>query len=985
MAIIGNIYPMRISTIFAPVVGVLLVLGVVGPVSAQRPSEENEQLERPAVAPSNIGAFKDFNSLPESLRKNATLARMLHDYKLRAGADGYIDQSARAEAFEDAKAALTRETANPAKVSGSKLPVFADAWTNIGPTNSAGCTRALAIDPKNGSIAYAGAAGGGLWKTTNAGGSWTPLTDNLLPNQGVAAIGIDPKNTNTIFLGSGDAVYNSISLVGSGLYKSTDGGANWSHIAASTFTGTVNKVLVNPLNSNIVLACNYSKPGIYRSTDGGSSFTKVYPTAGNATAVIWDIVAADVINNKQVFFAVEGNTPGGSSTQAGIYRSSDDGATWSKITNGLPAGNTIGKAALGIPNNKTHVYCLISNPSGDLTGLYASTNSGAGFSKVNSTPTDVFNIGYGAQGFYDLYLGVSPGFGTTDTLYIGGIIAYRSTNSGSSWTQYVNTPNDNIHVDQQCIAIDPSNSKNLLMGCDGGVYRSTNGGASWSYRSNNMHSMRVYHLGLSKLDSKTTLAGFQDQGIWNAYKGQNPSQLWGGDGFQPMVDPSDANVIYAENQYGSIWKSNDGGQNFNYINDQSFEPYADWDAPLKMAPHNHLTVFTGRTDVWRSIDGGSSWDPISNGLGNPYILSLGLSPANSNVYWAGCDGGKIYVTTSAGGSWNDVSTGVPKVAITSIVCHPLVDDFALISVAATSKNQARVLLTTDQGADWTDVSGSGTTALPGVPVYGVALDSVNPATTWYAATDYGIYYTLNGGQSWSVAGTGLGLAACTDVQVHANKTTIRVGTYGRSIWEGNVNVLPVEMTGLTATKTSAGTSLIWKTANERGNTGFWVERSFNYQAFTDLGFVPGSGTTNDEHSYGFVDTMKTSGVYIYRLKQMDLDGSAHLSNTVEVSYGESAAFRLDQNYPNPFSLASGATRIHFELPAEATASLKIFSAEGKLIKALLDNTELTGGPHDVSWDGTDNGGNTVASGSYYYSLETATGEHLSGKMVVVSK
>jgi photosystem II stability/assembly factor-like uncharacterized protein len=966
--------------------------------------ERGESLSKPASSPTTVGFFKELNALPESVRLTSAFARLLHEYKLKAGPDGYIDVDARLASIEQSKADLVRDATASYKSAGSKLPVFADAWQNIGPISSsnppvsAGCTKALAIDPTNTNIVYAGAAGGGVWKTTNATATtptWTALTDLVIPDLAVASIAIDPSNPNTIYVGSGDPSIAIDGLGGSGLYRSTNAGSSWSRIAASTFSKTVNKVFVHPTNSDIVFACNYANSnGIYRSTNGGTSFTKVYPTSGFAKGVIWDIIPAQTIAGKLIMYMVEGNNPGGNQAECGVYKSVDDGATWAKIsTAGLPSGDEFGKAALAIPKGTlSTVYCFIALPDGNLKGLYRSTNSGAQFSAI-TVPSTVFKPSgqQGAQGWYDLYLAASPGSASNDTLFIGGVEAYRSFDKGSTWQSYSDYQNHfDIHVDHQSIAIDPVNSKRVWIGTDGGVYRSTDAGQNWVYKSSGMLTMRSYHIALDKSDFKRTFSGFQDQGLWRTYSGQAAYWAGLGDGFQPIVDPTNSNVVYAEQPNGDLVKSTSAGSagSFNDINPSTSEQ-TEWDSPFNMAPHNNQTLFSARVRLWRTQNGGSTWAPISNDFyGGSTIEAVGLSPANSNVFWLGYGGGKIQLTTDGGSNWSEKSSGIPSALVRSIVCHPTNADFAVIGLSATSTNSARVMVTTNGGSSWTNVSGTTGHLLPGTTVNCVALDSVNPATTWYAATNNGIYYTLDGGANWGIAGSGIGLASCNDVQVHANKVTIRVGTHGRSIWEANANLLPVELTGLTAIKTSKGTELHWKTDSEINSSGFWVQRSYNYSPFEDLTFVPGAGTSNTVRDYSALDTKTDAGYYIYRLKQVDLDGSEHISNTVDVTYGNMSALRLDQNFPNPFVLqvtATPSTRVRFYLPENEIVSLKIYNSGGAIVKTLISFELRASGEQNVLWDGTDGSGTPVASGEYFYTLETEHDGSMTKKMIVLQQ
>ncbi len=963
----------------------------------QTESSENELLKSAVTVPNEIGVYKGINSIPEAIRKTKPFARLLSDMQHTSGLNGIYERQTRIEAFGQSQSDLFRDAMIADKVSGSKLPVFSAAWVNVGPVNTGGCTKALAFHPTDGNTIYAGAAAGGVWKTTNAGSSWTPLTDLVIPDLAVASIAVDPSSPNTIYVGSGDPSVASDGLPGTGLYKSTDAGSTWNRMASATLTGGVNKVLVHPTNSNIVFACSYDNGrGVYRSTNGGVTFTKVF----TAAAVIWDIISAQKIGNQLLMYFVEGNQPGGTSTECGVYKSLDDGATWIKISvGGLPAGNTIGKSALAIPSgDKTKVYCLMAKPDGNLQGLYLSTNSGVLFNQVATVPSSIFNPnGNGPQGWYDLYLAIAPTTTPNDTLYIGGVEAYYSFNSGNSWTAYSDySGTHNVHVDNQSIAIDPTNSRRVYTGTDGGVYRSIDAGQTWTYRSAGMETMRFYHIGLDKNDFLKTYAGAQDQGTWKVTSGQSPSQIFGGDGFQPIVDPSNSNTIYAEGPVGDLFKSTNGGGNFTSIDDPAFvqgnanfEP-SDWETPFAMAPKNSSTLFTGRQRLWQSVNGGSSWNAISPTLVlNNYtylIESIGLSPANNQHFWTGYQGGKIRLTTDGGSNWADKSTGLPGSTVRSIVCHPTDAAWALAAFESYG-NAVRVMRTTNSGTSWTNVSGT-TAKLPGVPVNCVALDSTSPSTVWYAATDNGIYYTRDAGVTWSIAGSGLGLAPCWDVQVHANKTTIRVGTHGRSIWEGNVNILPVELTGLSATKTITGTKLDWKTDSERSNSGFKVERSYNYATFEELSFIPGAGNSNTEISYNYFDPKHDDGYYIYRLEQVDLDGSTHLSNIVEVRYGAASALRLDQSFPNPFfagSAATGSARIRYELPNPDEVTLKFVSVSGAVVRTLIDHQTQQAGEQNIFWDGTDDKGLPVASGVYYYRLDTKSGSSLWNKMILVTK
>jgi photosystem II stability/assembly factor-like uncharacterized protein len=964
------------------------------PLAAQEVKEE-EVLKVPFKTTSEVGAFKELNHYPESIRRSKPFARYMHRFQRVADENGTYDATARYEAFTESQGHLLRESYKQSKGENS---IFADAWVNIGPSNFGGCTKTLAIHPTTPSTIYAGAAGGGVWKTTNSGASWTPLTDLVIPDLATVSIAIDPNNTNTIYAGSGDGSFSANALAGTGLYKSTNAGGSWTKIGATQLSRTVNKVLVHPTNSSVVFACNFdgtgsNGKGLYRSTNGGTSFTRVFPATKNADGVIWDVVQGATISGKTIFYLVEGNVGSGTSSECGIYKSIDDGVTWGKLsTSTLPEGALIGKAALACPRaNQSKLYCFMATPSGNLRGLYRSIDGGTSFSSV-TVPNTIFSPNGGTgQGWYDLCIGISPnssGTGTNDTVLIGGVEAYRTYNGGSSWTSYSDYGgNSAVHVDHHAIAFNPISSKQIFIGNDGGIYKSTNAGSTWNYSSNNYHTMRFYHIGLDKTDYKATMGGTQDQGSWRTYLGNAPSFRLGGDGFHTIIDPNTPSTYYCEGPYGELYKITNNST-VTPITGGSFEPESAWDTPFIMAPKSNTTLYTGRTKVWKSTDQGNSWDDISPVLSSSHIQALAVSPSNTNVIFAGLTGGRIKKTTNGGADWTDENT-LASPTVESIVCHPRDASWALISLASTSTNAPRVMLTTNGGEDWTNKSGTAAaTRLPGVPVSQVALDSTDPANIWYAATDNGMYYTRDAGVTWSIAGSGIGLSPCWDVQVHPNKITIRVGTHGRSIWEANANILPVELTSLTAQRTLAGTSLSWATESETTNSGFKVQRSFNYAEFEDIAFVPGAGNSNIHRDYSYLDTKIDAGYYIYRLKQIDLDGAEHLSNIVEVRYGSDGTTRLDQNFPNPYILnATGAsmTKIRFAIPTNDKATLAIYSITGDLIRTLLRSEELPAGEQIVNWDGKDENGGLVADGVYQYTLVLESGTKLWNKMVVIKQ
>ncbi len=989
-------------------------------VRAQSTSEiegrEEEVLEHPVFAPFDSGEYSIFNRLPESIRKMKPLARALDEFTRQAGTSGIIDGDARWNAFEQAKADLLK-SANIAMKGTPSKPLISTAWTNSGLIGSGipsgGCTSAIAIDPKNTNIIYAGATAGGMWKTTDAGSSWISLTDLLIPNQSIASISIDPVTTSTIYIGTGYGFAGIDELKGTGMYKSTDAGSTWTRISSSAFTTTTTtlKVLVHPLQPNIVFASNYNgaaaTKGLWRSIDYGATWTHVVTPA----QPIWDIVPGATIGGVTILYYVEGNNVGESvSGECGVYKSVNDGASWTKIsTTSLPSGSLIGRSALACPTGAANrVFALFSNIDGDTLGLYRSVDNGGSWTVLPLKETSgddargFLNAGAGAQGWYDLTLGVSPNSKTHDTILIGGVEAHVNFSDGSGWYNFSGyNVNGGPHVDHHAVAFDPKDPTIIYVGTDGGIYRSIDAGQSWALRSTNMITGRFYHVGLDRNDDRNTWAGAQDQGTWKMTSGASPSVRLGGDGFQAIVSPASSNTVYGELPQGELYKTTNG-TNFGqigaaYFNDTNNPP---WNTPFKMSPLTSNTLYCGRAKVWRTTDAGASWAPISAAYSNQ-VSALGVSQVSSLILWAGTYG-SISRTTNGGTNWTS-STGNPTAATaTCIVSNWQNPAFALASFY--TAGTGRVVVSSDTGHSWTDASGGTGAALPAAGVNCLAIDSVHPFTTWYAGTDNGVYYTTDAGSHWVIAGGGVGLVTVRDVQLGANKTTLRIATFGRGIWEVNANTLPVELSSLTAIPGASGTRLEWHTDSEIDNAGFYVERSIDGAAFEDLGFVTGLGSSNTRHFYSYSDPSTKPGDYLYQLKQVDLNGTTHYSNHVEVHFGPDIKPVLFQNYPNPFLLGtapqpaplysifgddgglepSAVTHLKYYLPTPDEVTLKIFNSAGMLTRTLIDHQTIDAGEHGLDWDGRSNEGSQAGGGAYFLVMELASGYRSTVKMLQMS-
>jgi photosystem II stability/assembly factor-like uncharacterized protein len=979
--------------------------------NAQEPAVEHsdaETLSQPITAVSDSGVYKHINEIPESIRRSRPFARDFHEMARRAGSSGVIDQAGYLQAFQQAQQNLLRSSENAA-LKSSHSTSLSGIWTNIETSNSdtvkiAGCTSAIVFDPKHPNIMYAGGSGGGVWKSLDTGATWAPLTDNILPNSAIASIAVDPVNTNILYVGTGYCYSANVSYNGSGLYKSSDGGGTWQKLTVPGNAQSYVKILVHPTKDNIVFASSFDGAhSLYRSTDGGSTWTSVL-----SQGVVWDLVAAPAPNGATTFYAIDGsNTSSGIGTStAGVYKSIDDGATWSRVTtsSNFPSSSNTGRAAIASPlmaPNK--IFALMSDRVGDSVWLYRSTDSGANWTQLD-VPQSLFqpNISNAGQGWYDLYLAVTPNSIQFDTLYIGGVEAYVNYGHGGGWLNFSgysqNLPHSSPHVDHHSFAINPVNSNIVYDGDDGGVYRNTNAGEGdiWQYWSTGMITNRFYHIGIWHSSSNVTWAGAQDQGTWQFVKdsiAKVPGP--GGDGMQPIVSTGNANgtTVFAEDIDGQVFETLNGGGSWRTITNSSvLTDEAGWNSPFKMSPINHGTtsayqiLYLGRQYLWQSTNGGNSWTRLNVSFSQSsdldYTTAIGLTTFNSNLIYAAGYNNQFKTSKDFGATWTPNHT-LPGGKVTSIATSWRDTNLVVISLDG---NATKVMMSDNQALTWTNVSGTTGAMLPNCNIESVALDSLAPLTTWYAGTDFGMYFTTDAGQHWYASAGGLGLFPCRDVQICPNKTTIRVATFGRGIWEALLPLAPtngVEWTSLSAQKTTNGTALSWFTQGEPSGATFYVERSFDGNAFESIGSIPGEGASQYRHDYSYTDPAALPGTYLYHIHEVNTDGTEIQTNNVELHYGLDQLLSY-QSYPNPFVVnGSTAAAIQYELPGRDEVTIRIFNITGAPIRTLFASHYREGGIQTEQWDGRDDAGVLVPAGAYLYSIQTNQYGTMTNKMVVV--
>ena len=440
-------------------------------------------------------------------------------------------------------------------------------WVQSGPTNIGGRITDVEIPPDDMSTIYLGASTGGVMKSTDFGQTWNNLFGNV-PVVSVGDIAIDPNNTSVLYVGTGEANSSSFSFLGNGMYKSTDAGQTWQHSGLEN-SAYIARVIVDYSNSQRVFAaaCGYlfsynDQRGIYRTTDGGASWERVL-YLNDSTAGI-DIVQ-DPVNPEILYAAMWERTRGleyrnSFGNSSGIWKSTDGGDTWTEMTNGVPKGNNVGRIGLTIAKSNPDVlyafYTLYGYPD-DEVGVYKTANGGQNWTRTNDGALQYMNSNFG---WYLGQIRVNPE--NENQVYVMGVSIFRSDNGGNIWNDL--SYND-IHVDHHALFFDETNNR-VIEGNDGGLYYSNTSGDTW-IKFYNIPLTQFYAIDIDYLNPNRIYGGTQDNNTIRTLTGSisDWGPILGGDGMYTLVDYTNSDVIYAESQWGNLYRSDDGGYNMNYI------------------------------------------------------------------------------------------------------------------------------------------------------------------------------------------------------------------------------------------------------------------------------------------------------------------------------------------------------------------------------------------------------------------------------------
>ena len=677
-------------------------------------------------------------------------------------------------------------------------------WRMIGPFRG-GRVNAVSGVPGQPTIFYFGSVGGGVWKSNNSGRTWTPVFDAQLIAS-IGAIGVAPSNPNVVYVGTGEADMRSQISYGNGMYKSTDAGKTWTHIGLDG-TRQIGRVLVDPKNPNLVFVAALGhaygpnpERGVYRTRDGGATWQKVLFKSESVGAID---LAFDS-QNSQIIYATLWNTrrppwsiyPPSYGPDSGIFKSIDDGTTWTPLTNGIPSEG-LGHIGIAVaPTNRNRIYAIVDAKAG---GLYASDNAGASWSLVSGDKR------IWGRGWYFCKVTVDPK--NPDIVYVSNTSLYRSTDSGKTWTAIKGAPGgDDYHQ----LWINPENPNRMILGSDQGAIVSEDGAATWSSWYN-QPTAELYHVAADNRFPYWVTGAQQDSGAVGVPTRSSHAEIsmhdWtpvcaGGESGYTAPDPLHPEILFGDR----VTRCNlITGETKNVSPERglSVPPRHTWTLPLVFSEADPRALYYSNQLLFKTTNGGESWTQISPDLtreepGVPpnldvataadapegkrrgVIYTIAPSPLRAPTVWVGTDDGYIQLTNDDGKTWQNVTppelTSWSKVVMMDASHFDVNEAYAAIDRHRLEDNEPYIYRTRDSGKTWQKI----TTGLPA----GVYMQTVKEDTErrglLFAGTELGVFVSFDDGDHWQSLQLNLPPSSMRDLVIHGDD--LIVATHGRGFW-----------------------------------------------------------------------------------------------------------------------------------------------------------------------------------------------------------
>lgn len=689
------------------------------------------------------------------------------------------------------------------------------SFRSIGPALTSGRIADIAVHPEKPHVYYLAVASGGVWKTENSGTTFNPIFDSE-GSYSIGCVTIAPSNPNTVWVGTGENNNQRSVAYGDGVYKSTDGGKSWKNMGLEN-SEHIGMIAIHPEDENVVYVAAYGPlwsaggdRGIYLTKDGGETWEKILEVSEHTgfNEIHMDprdpelLYATAHQRRRHVFTYIDGGP------ESAIYRSTDGGQNWNKLTKGLPSGD-VGRIGMDIsPANPDVVYAIIKATEGG--GFFRSTDRGESWEKRSN---------YQTSGNY--YQEIVCDLEDVNKVYSMNTWLHHTEDGGKT---FVKTGEKSKHVDNHCMWIDPHNTDHWRVGCDGGLYETWNAAGDWKYYPN-LPITQFYKVAVDN-----------DTPFYNVYGGTQdnntqggPSQTlsqngimnsdWyitnGGDGFEPQIDPTDPNIVYGQAQYGWLVRYDKKSGERVAIQpqpkkgDDAFR--WNWDAPLLISPHNHKRLYFAANVVFKSEDRGNSWERISGDLtrqidrnqlevmgrvwepeavmknrstsiyGN--IVAMDESPLVEGLLYVGTDDGLIQISENGGDSWTKYESfsGVPARTYVNALIASQHDENTVYAVFNNHKNgdfKPYVLKSTNRGKSWTSIASN----LPERgSVYTLAEDHVNKDLL-FVGTEFGCFFTNDGGANWIQLKSGIPTVAIRDIAIQRRENDLVLASFGRSFY-----------------------------------------------------------------------------------------------------------------------------------------------------------------------------------------------------------
>ena len=710
-------------------------------------------------------------------------------------------------------------------------------YRELGPALQAGRILRIEVPEQEPYTFYVVTATGGLWKTTNNGTTFEELF--LQENTpAIGDLGIAPSDPDILYVGTGTAASGRISLRGDGVYKSTDAGKTWKHIGLEK-TIHIGRIAVHPQNPDIVYvaALGYHftfnpDRGLYKSVDGGKTWDRIHYISDKVgfVEVVLDPNDPDTVytasyDKHRVPWQFWESGP-----LTAIYKSTDAGATWNKLTQGLPKGN-LGRIGIAVyPKNTNILYASIENgnkrpPTEEEVAqdkrrglelqerglgrqVYRSDDAGKTWRKMNQDK----HVMRGGKWYGIIY--VDPN--NPDVIYVPSVPLLRSEDGGKTWgKEGLDNIAPQIHVDHHAIWIDPENSNHVLLGNDGGLAVTWDYGKTWDFFEN-LPIAQYYAIGVDMEEPYNIYGGLQDNGsvkipsnsIYGSITGADFTSVGGGDGMYNLVDPNNSRWLYNESQFGALMRTDQKTGQRRSIRPQPAEGdpsyRLNWTTPLLISPHNSHVIYMGTQKLLRSMDQGDNWQEISPDLttndskkqeGNIehcMLTTISESPLHPGIIWVGSDDGKVQLTKNGGGTWDDLTSSLEKAGapkhyyVTRVFASNFEDGKAYVVKTGFQYDdfQPHIYKTEDFGKIWTSISSNLT---PG-KVHVIVEDRINPDLL-FVGKEFDVSVSIDGGKNWVSMKNNMPTNEVYDLLVHSRENDLVVGTHGRGLFVTDITPL----------------------------------------------------------------------------------------------------------------------------------------------------------------------------------------------------